>query len=107
MRSLSVVVMSQIKLIPTPSWLVYFVLKAQHFFINFGLDLPIPMFTSKDLSLPWSGVAEMFRPYLQTLDLSVKACQGKTLQLLTVRVRSPGPNAIWLFTALFYEFVIS
>jgi hypothetical protein len=28
MRSLSIVVMSQIKLIPTPSWLVYFVLKA-------------------------------------------------------------------------------
>jgi hypothetical protein len=26
---LSIVVMSQIKLIPTPSWLVYFVLKAQ------------------------------------------------------------------------------
>jgi len=36
MRSLSIVVMSQIKLIPTPSWLVYFVLKAQPFFINFG-----------------------------------------------------------------------
>jgi hypothetical protein len=35
MRSLSIVVMSQIKLIPTPSWLVYFVLKAQPFFINF------------------------------------------------------------------------
>jgi hypothetical protein len=27
--------MSQIKLIPTPSWLVCFVLKAQPFFINF------------------------------------------------------------------------
>jgi hypothetical protein len=36
MRSLSIVVMSQIKLISTPSWLVYFVLKAQPFFINFG-----------------------------------------------------------------------
>jgi hypothetical protein len=35
MRSLSKVVMSQIKLIPIPSWLVYFVLKAQPFFINF------------------------------------------------------------------------
>jgi hypothetical protein len=35
MRSLSIVAMSQIKLIPTPSWLVYFVLKAQPFFINF------------------------------------------------------------------------
>jgi hypothetical protein len=34
---LSIVVMSQIKLIPTPSWLVYFVLKAQPFFINFSL----------------------------------------------------------------------
>jgi hypothetical protein len=33
---LSIVVMSQIKLIPTPFWLVYFVLKAQPFFINFG-----------------------------------------------------------------------
>jgi hypothetical protein len=32
---LSIVVMSQIKLIPTTSWLVYFVLKAQPFFINF------------------------------------------------------------------------
>ncbi len=31
-----IVVMSQIKLIPTPSWLVYFVLKAQPFFINFA-----------------------------------------------------------------------
>jgi hypothetical protein len=30
-------VMSQIKLIPTPSWLVYFVLKAQPFFINFDV----------------------------------------------------------------------
>ena len=29
--------MSQIKLIPTPSWLVYFVLKAQPFFINFAV----------------------------------------------------------------------
>ncbi len=28
--------MSQIKLIPNPSWLVYFVLKVQPFFINFG-----------------------------------------------------------------------
>jgi hypothetical protein len=28
-------VTSQIKLVPTPSWLVYFVLKAQPFFINF------------------------------------------------------------------------
>jgi hypothetical protein len=27
---------SQIKLIPTRSWLVYFVLKVQPFFINFG-----------------------------------------------------------------------
>jgi hypothetical protein len=36
MRNLSIVVMSQIKLIPTPSRLVYFVLKAQPFFINFG-----------------------------------------------------------------------
>ncbi len=36
MRSLSIVVTSQIKLIPTPSWLVYFVLKAQPIFINFG-----------------------------------------------------------------------
>ncbi len=36
MKSLSIVVMSQIKLIPTPSWLVYFVLKAQPFFINFA-----------------------------------------------------------------------
>jgi hypothetical protein len=33
---LSIVVTSQIKLIPTPSWLVYFVLKAQPFFINFS-----------------------------------------------------------------------
>jgi len=32
----NIVVTSQIKLIPTPSWLVYFVLKAQPFFINFG-----------------------------------------------------------------------
>jgi hypothetical protein len=38
---LSIVVMSQIKLIPTPSWLVYFVLKAQPFFINFGDSLVI------------------------------------------------------------------
>jgi hypothetical protein len=37
MRSLSIVVMSQIKLIPTPSRLVYFVLKAQPFFINFDI----------------------------------------------------------------------
>jgi hypothetical protein len=29
-------VTSQIKLIPTPSWFVYFVLKAQPVFINFG-----------------------------------------------------------------------
>jgi hypothetical protein len=34
MRSLIIAVMSQIKFIPTPSWLVYFVLKAQPFFIN-------------------------------------------------------------------------
>ncbi len=34
---LSIVVMSKIKLIPTPSWLVYFGLKAQPFFINFGV----------------------------------------------------------------------
>jgi hypothetical protein len=39
MRSLSKVVRSQIKLIPTPSWLVYFVLKAQPFFINFAITL--------------------------------------------------------------------
>ncbi len=39
MRSLSIVVMSQIKLIPTSSWLVYFVLKAQPFFINFGVGV--------------------------------------------------------------------
>ncbi len=31
-----IVVMSQIKFIPTPSWLVYFVLKAQPFFINYA-----------------------------------------------------------------------
>ncbi len=37
MRSLSIVVMSQIKLISTPSWLIYFVLKVQPFFINFFL----------------------------------------------------------------------
>jgi hypothetical protein len=36
---LSIVVMSQIKLIPTPSWFVYFVLKAQPFFINFTFYL--------------------------------------------------------------------
>jgi hypothetical protein len=29
--------MSQRKLIPTPSWFVYFVLKAQPFFINFAM----------------------------------------------------------------------
>jgi hypothetical protein len=39
LRSLSTVVMSQIKLVPTPSWLVYFVLKAQPFFINFGINV--------------------------------------------------------------------
>ncbi len=38
MISLIIVVMSQLKLIPTPSWLVYFVLKAQPFFINFCFD---------------------------------------------------------------------
>ncbi len=38
MSSLSIVVTSQIKLIPTPSWLVYFVLKAQPFFINFAVN---------------------------------------------------------------------
>jgi hypothetical protein len=37
MRSLSIVVMSQIKVIPTHPWLVYFVLKAQPFFVNFAL----------------------------------------------------------------------
>jgi hypothetical protein len=38
MRSLSIVETSEIKLIPTPSWLVYFVLEAQPFFINFDSD---------------------------------------------------------------------
>jgi hypothetical protein len=39
MRSIIIVGMSQIKLISTPSWLVYFVLKAQPFFNNFGIAL--------------------------------------------------------------------
>ncbi len=39
MRSLSIAVMSQIKLIPTPSWIVYFVLKTQPFFINFVAEV--------------------------------------------------------------------
>ncbi len=37
----SIVVTSQIKLIPTPSWLVYFVLKAKPFFIIFGYQVTI------------------------------------------------------------------
>jgi hypothetical protein len=47
MRSLSIVVMSQIKLIPTPSWLVYFVLKAQ--------PLPFRIFYALLLSLKIIG----------------------------------------------------
>jgi hypothetical protein len=51
MRSLSIVVMSQIELIPTPSLLVYFVLKAQPFFINFG-----KYHCTVDLLFDWSGL---------------------------------------------------
>ncbi len=49
MKSLSIVVMSQIKHIPTPSWLVYFVLKAQPYFINFGWPYYMKQFKSLKL----------------------------------------------------------
>ncbi len=58
MRSLSIVVMSQIKLIPTPSWLVYFVFAIDGKYVTVTLTFSTFAIAKSKISKFWTNSNE-------------------------------------------------